>query len=276
VTTRPVVLTPAEAHTCALVSREAVVALTGEVDVVVALQPIVSLSDMTLRGVEALARFPAPPTAPPNVWFARAERAGVARRLELAVVRRALHLWQRDPVGDYVAVNVSARTLVDPALLTVLLEADVPYGSVVVEMTEHSRVDDDDEALAAIDRLRAAGARVALDDVGAGFASLELARRLRPDVIKIDAGVIAQLRSVPCELLIAGAAVSVARELGASVAVEGVETLDDLHSVRALGADEAQGFFFGRPSADRSVWRRWAQRARQRPARLPRPGVMVH
>lgn len=250
-------------------------ALTGDDDVVVALQPIVALSDMRLRGVEALARFPAPPTAPPNVWFAHAERAGVARRLELAVVRQALRLWQQDPVGDYVAVNVSARTLVDPALLTVLLEADVPYGSVVVEMTEHSRVDDDDEALAAIERLRAAGARVALDDVGAGFASLELAQRLRPDIIKIDAGVIAQLRSAPCEPLIVNAAVTVARELGASVSVEGIETVGDLRGVRALGADEAQGWLFGHPSADRVVWRQWAARSRPMPARMARPGAMV-
>lgn len=229
--------------------------------VLVAFQPIVGLPAMQLTGVEALARFPAPPTAPPHLWFARAEWAGTARDLEIGVVTRALARWVARPVGDYVAVNVSTRTLVDPALLTVLLDADAPYGGVVVEVTEHARVDDDDEARDAIGRLRAAGARVALDDVGAGFASPDLVRRLRPDIVKIDGGVVAGLRGDAADRLVAAATieatVEAAREVGATVAAEGVETPDDLRAVRAFGVDEAQGYLFGRPSSHRALCRRW-------------------
>jgi EAL domain-containing protein (putative c-di-GMP-specific phosphodiesterase class I) len=227
------------------------------------MQPIVSVPTGRIAGVEALARFPSAPGASPRRWFARAEVAGTARQLELAAVERALEAWHREPIGDYVAVNVSVLTLLDPALLTLVLAGEVPYGGVVVEITEHSTVDDDAATLAAIERLRAAGARVALDDVGAGFTSLDVVRRLRPDILKIDGGLVAGLRSAHGRHVLVRAAARLARDIGASLTFEGIETGGDLAAARAYGADEVQGYHLARPTADRRAWRAWAAAARE-------------
>jgi EAL domain-containing protein (putative c-di-GMP-specific phosphodiesterase class I) len=227
------------------------------VGVAVAFQPIVSLRHAEIEGVEALARFPGASPAPPQHWFDRADAFGFGPSLQLATARRALDLWRAHPIGRYVAINVSSRALVDPQLLTTVLEADVPYGSVLVEITEERPVSDDDETRAAIERLRAAGARVAIDDVGAGYASLDLVARLRPDVVKIDRSLLDGLRTAGRDDL-ATAATALARSIGADVTVEGVETHDDLRRCHVLGADAAQGHLLGRPSLEPAVWRSWA------------------
>jgi EAL domain-containing protein (putative c-di-GMP-specific phosphodiesterase class I) len=240
------------------VTRSAVHAISSGIGVAVAFQPIVSLRDDEIEGVEALARFPGAHPAPPQDWFAKADAIGCGLRLQLATVRRAIELWRANPIGHYVAVNVSSRALVDPQLLTAVLEADVPYGSVVVEVTEQRPVQDDDETRAAIERLRAAGTRIALDDVGTGFASLDLVARLRPDIVKVDRSLLRRLRDSVSDDATAAAATALAHAYGGCVAIEGVESIEDLRRCRALGADAAQGHYLGRPSTQPAIWRAWA------------------
>lgn len=227
----------------------------GRIDIV--FQPIVALDTGAIAGVEALARFP--DHRPPDHWFAEAERCGLGNRLELLAVACALETWSAQPGPLYVSVNVSPRVLSDPALLELLLATTLPFGNVVVEVTEHTSIDDYEPVLAGIARLRAAGARIAVDDAGSGFSSFRHVLRLRPDIIKLDRTLVTGIHRDTARRTLAEAVISLARQLSAAVVAEGVETEEDLVAVTAIGADAAQGWHVGRASDDPRQWRHWAR-----------------
>jgi EAL domain-containing protein (putative c-di-GMP-specific phosphodiesterase class I) len=208
-------------------------------------QPIVELTSGTIVGVEALARFAEKPRRMPGAWFAEASRVGLLAELELAAVERAIAELERIPEGTYLSINVSPQTIGSDELATLL--ADTDLGRIVLEMTEQSPVEDYASLAATLVPFRERGGRLAIDDVGAGFASLERVVRLAPDFMKLDRSTVTGIAHDPVRRSLVERLVSFADEVGISVVAEGVEGQDDLEVLRTLYVPFGQGFYLGRP-----------------------------
>lgn len=210
---------------------------------VVLLQPIVDLATGTRVGAEALSRFPAEWGRTPDVVFAEAHSVGMGHALELQALDRAAdHL---DRVGGYIAMNVSPATVLTPEAGRLLRR--LPLDRVVLELTEHDEVEDYQVLLATLAPFRAAGLRLAIDDVGAGFSSLRHIVVTSPDVIKLDRSIASGVATDRVLATLVGSLATFAHGSGAKVVAEGVETAEDATALRALGVDYGQGWHFGRP-----------------------------
>jgi EAL domain-containing protein (putative c-di-GMP-specific phosphodiesterase class I) len=209
-------------------------------------QPIVELDGGSVVGLEALARFTGPPHRPPDEWFADAEAVGRGTELELLAVERALAQLASVPNDVFVSINVSpvvARTLAFDACL-----ARFPGRRIVLELTEHTKIRDYQGLRIYIDRFRERGVRIAVDDAGAGYASLQHILSLQPDVIKLDIGLTRNVDTDPARRALGSCLVRFAGEIGAEVVAEGIETAAELDTLRALGIRWGQGFYLGRPA----------------------------
>lgn len=207
-------------------------------------QPIVNLRTGLQEGVEALARIEAIPRRSPDRWFAEAEEVGLLLPLELEAIRVAAgHV--RSFEGLFVSFNVSPRTASSAELADVL--RDAPLDRLVLEVTEQAPVEDYEALREVIDPMRDRGLRIAVDDVGAGFASLRHILELRPEIVKIDLSLVRGIDADPDRRAGVTALSSFASRVGADVVAEGVETAEELETLRRLDVLYGQGFFFGRP-----------------------------
>ena len=197
-----------------------------------AFQPVVDIRTGLVVGAEALARFHAEPYRTPDVWFNEAWSVGLGLELELAAIARALESLVAIPKDTYIAVNAAPATLCSDGLLDLLQQFSLER--VVVELTEHSRVDNYDALIAGIARLRAEGARLSIDDAGAGFSSFQHVLRLQPDIIKLDRSLTTDIDKNPVRAALATALVTFADSLGAQICAEGIETLDELVTLQKL------------------------------------------
>jgi EAL domain-containing protein (putative c-di-GMP-specific phosphodiesterase class I) len=211
-------------------------------------QPIVDLRDGRVVGVEALARFHVEPKRGPDFWFDEAWKAGLGLDLELAALVAALR--SADPLlagGLRVSVNLSPEAVVSTEFLEFL--PTLRTNLLLVEITEHAQVDDYDALAIRVGKLRELGGKLAVDDVGAGFASLQHILRLGPDEIKLDVGLTRGIDVDRARRALALGFVPFAAELGCSVVAEGIETRGELDALRSLGVSLGQGYFLGRPAA---------------------------
>ncbi len=208
-------------------------------------QPIWNVELQRPVGVECLARFSAAPVRSPDVWFSEAADAGLASQLEIAAIRMALAAWRSFPDDIYLAVNASPETILSEAFHDAL--EGFPIGRIVLEVTEHAPVSDYDGLFAALRPLRQAGIRLAVDDAGAGYSSLQHILYLRPDLIKLDMSLTRNVDSDPARRALAAALIGFARDTGCRIIAEGVETASELAALKALGVQKAQGYFLGRP-----------------------------
>lgn len=213
-------------------------------DINMVYQPVVDISKSQLLGVEALARFPTPPYRPPDQWFAEAHALGLGEDLEILAVRAAISEIQLLPSDAYMAVNVSPATAMHPGLAETLAEAPE---RVVLELTEHAPVEEYDRLVQTLDRLRSRGVRVAVDDTGSGYASLRHILRIRPQIIKLDIDLTRRIDSDPARRVLATSLVAFGREVGAIVTAEGIETAEELDTLRRLGVQAGQGYHLARP-----------------------------
>jgi EAL domain-containing protein (putative c-di-GMP-specific phosphodiesterase class I) len=212
---------------------------------VIVLQPIIELATGHRVGAEALSRFPAEWGKAPDVCFAEAHSIGRGHELELLALERAAdHL---DDVEGYVAMNVSPATLLRPECGELL--ARLPLDRVLLELSEHDQVEDYGTLNAALAPFRAAGLRLAIDDVGAGFSSLRHIVVTSPDVIKIDRSIVSGLDTDPVLTTLVRSLVEFGRGCRARVVAEGVETAAEAAVLRTLGVDYGQGWYHGRPGA---------------------------
>lgn len=209
-------------------------------------QPIFDISSGRMVGFEALMRFVEEPYRPPNEWFDEATRVGLGTELEVEAVRRAVQHVPEVPDWAYLSVNVSPETLPTSALRVVLEET--PLDRLVVELTEHAVVHDYLRLGRALRLLRERRLRLAVDDAGAGYASLRHIVRLAPDFIKLDAELTRGIEKDPARRALATALISFASETEAVIVAEGVETIDELRALKGLGVPFAQGFFLARPA----------------------------
>jgi EAL domain-containing protein (putative c-di-GMP-specific phosphodiesterase class I) len=209
----------------------------------VVLQPIVRLGSGGRIGAEALSRFPAEWGKAPDVCFAEAHSIGLGHQLELLALHRAAAQLER--VGGYVAMNLSPATVLTPESASLL--GGLPAPRVLLELSEHDQVEDYDALLAALEPLRAAGMRLAVDDVGAGFSSLRHIVVTSPDVIKLDRSIVAGVADDNVLATLVGSLVDFAHGCRATVVAEGIETAVDAAALHRLGVDYGQGWHFGRP-----------------------------
>ncbi|HUC35830.1 MAG TPA: EAL domain-containing protein [Acidimicrobiales bacterium] len=210
-------------------------------------QSILDLRSGTVAGVEALARFSPDPDEPPTRWFSEAWEVGLGIELELAAVSAALEASPRMPPGLFLAVNVSPATAAHGRFRELLASVE-GAGSLVVELTEHAVVEDYDALLGSLKLARSMGVRVAVDDAGAGYASLRHVLRLEPELIKLDVSLVAGIEDDHTKLALASAICSFAHQTGTKVVAEGIESERQLSCVMDLGVDYAQGYHLGRPS----------------------------
>ncbi len=211
-------------------------------DVVV--QPIFDLVSGELAGAEALARF-WDDDRPPDRWFAEAHQVGLGVDLELAAVRAALDMLLHLPTACYLAVNIGPEAICSPHLPD-LLDAFDP-SQIVLELTEHVALETHPTLADHLGSLRRAGARLAIDDTGSGFAGLTQILQLSPDIIKLDPVLTRGVDLDPVRRAMAASLVSFAAETGAQMIAEGIETPGELTALRNLGFRYGQGFHLGPP-----------------------------
>lgn len=211
-------------------------------------QPIVDLEHMTVRGYEALSRFHAEPRQGPDAWIAEAHLHGMGIELEAECIRRAVARRDKMPAGRYLSLNASPELLVSPLLDEVL--SDQSLLGIVLEITEHQHVSDYAELASRLALLRGRGARVAIDDVGAGHSSMRHVMNLRPDMIKVDRWIVTDINVDSGKRALVRSFVALSIELGADLVIEGVETAEELAALRELGLGIGQGYLFARPNPE--------------------------
>ncbi|WP_454051034.1 sensor domain-containing phosphodiesterase [Cellulomonas sp. Marseille-Q8402] len=215
---------------------------TGDVRTV--FQPVVRLDTGTVVALEALSRFDPAWFPSPVQAFAAATAAGVTVDLELLAVRSAIRRVPELPAGMSMSVNLSAEALTDPRTADLLLPCGPALG---VEVTEHTPVQDYPALTAVTDRLKAAGLQVAVDDAGAGFASLRHVLQLRPTAIKLDLALVRGIDGDPVRRALVRAVAEFAAGIDAWLVAEGIETPQERDTLLDLGIRLGQGYLLGRP-----------------------------
>ena len=226
-------------------------------EIAVHYQPRVKLSDGSVVGAEALARWQhaSRGAVPPAQFIALAEDIGLIETLGESVLSQACALLaaraRRANASCPLSVNLSALQLRNPEVCRRLLRIVESFGQkpelIELEVTESVLVDDMQTTCATLERLRSAGFRIALDDFGTGQSSLSYLHSLPIDVMKIDQSFVCNIVSSPSSRAIAVAIIAMARTLGIRVVAEGVETDDQALMLREWGCEEAQGFLYSRP-----------------------------
>jgi EAL domain-containing protein (putative c-di-GMP-specific phosphodiesterase class I)/DNA-binding NarL/FixJ family response regulator len=210
-------------------------------------QPIVALAGGEPIGLEALSRFKAPPERDPEEWFAEASEVGLRRDLELAAVAAAVRELPQLPEGLFLSVNASPETLCSAAFRKLMHRIDA--SRVVVELTEHAPVENYAAVNTAVAHLRGDGVRLAIDDAGAGFASLRHILRLAPELIKLDRTLINRIEQDRSRQALAAGLISFASKIDATIVAEGIEREEEVEALLGLGVAFGQGFYFAKPAA---------------------------
>jgi EAL domain-containing protein (putative c-di-GMP-specific phosphodiesterase class I) len=210
-------------------------------------QPIYALANNSMVGVESLSRFDLEPHRSPDVWFNAAHDVGVGMELELRAIESALGALFHLPAPLSLSLNSSPELIISGRLHAVLNSADL--SRIVLEITEHAAVLDYQTLLQALAPLRARGARLAIDDAGAGYASMRHILNLKADVIKLDMSLTRNIDTDPGRRALAKGLIAFAHEIQSTITAEGVETESELATLRTIGADKVQGYFLSKPKA---------------------------
>lgn len=229
-------------------------------------QPLVEIRSGEVVGFEALARWARPHgmILGPDQFIPLAEESGAIVGLGSWVLKEACRQARRwrDQTGSplTVAVNVSARQLLHPSFLdqvrSALDSAALEASALTLEITESATVKATDSVISKLDDLKAAGVGLAIDDFGTGYSALSYLHRLPVDVIKIDRSFVSGLGRNSQDVAIIQAIVNLAGALDLQTVAEGVETLDQLETLSALGCTHAQGYNWKRPcpAEEISAW----------------------
>ncbi|WP_341253430.1 GGDEF domain-containing protein [Euzebya pacifica] len=225
-------------------------------DLEVRYQPRLRLADRKVLGVEALARWTHPELGPvpPQEFIPIAEESGLIDELTHIVIERAIadatH-WHREGQHIELSVNISARSVMDPAfpahVTEVLRRTAFPADMLTLEVTESSMMTDRVRAVATLEALARMGVRLAIDDFGTGFSSMAYLKRLPLHEIKVDQGFVRHMLTDDNDRVIVQSIVDLAHNLGMSCVAEGVEDDETVLALMALGCEEAQGYLWSDP-----------------------------
>ncbi len=217
----------------------------GRVPARTLLQPVVHLGTDEVAGYEALSDLSTRDLEGADSWFRDAAVLGLGEEFELVLLTLALEELETLPDNVYLSVNVSPSTAMSPHLPRLLQTVD--GARLVLELTEHMPVEDYVPLNVALKRLRRSGIRIAVDDAGAGFSTLNHILLTRPEIVKLDASLIRGLETdVARRSLVAGLCQFIA-EMGADCVAEGVETDAQARILRDLGVSYGQGWHLGPP-----------------------------
>ncbi|MBT1004454.1 EAL domain-containing protein [Paenarthrobacter sp. DKR-5] len=212
-----------------------------------AYQPIVDTVRGTVVGYEALARFPGFTEKNPEAWFSAARQHGRSAELEEAALRTALRARATIPPNCFLTLNVSPELLATERIRSVWRD-EGNLGGIVVELTEQTPIESYLDLEPDLDRIRAAGALIAVDDAGAGYAGLRHLLALRPAMIKIDRALIQDVDRDEAKRALIEMLGTFASRVDAWVLGEGVERAEELEALAALGVPLVQGYHLGRPA----------------------------
>lgn len=212
----------------------------------IAYQPIIDLKRGTVVGYEALSRFPGPLALRPEQWFLEADRVGLGGVVEARVIDTALTQGRSRPANTFLSINVSPGQVNNPDVQRALMAADLD--GIVLEITEHQVVGDYRALGAALATLRDGGARIAVDDAGAGYAGLQQLLGIRPDFIKLDKALVQGIDRDEAKLVLAEALGTFAGRIDAWLIAEGIETTAELDACIRLEVPLGQGWGLGAAS----------------------------
>ena len=220
-------------------------------------QPIVRVSDpeevyaheCLLRGVAETGDL-----VPPGRILETSREAGVLFQTDLAARLAAIREAVHHGISGGLFINFTPTSVYDPVFclsstVRAIDDSGIPHRNIVFEVTETEEAGDVDHLKNIVDYYRDSGFRVALDDMGSGYSSLNLIHHLRPDFIKLDLHLVRDVDKDPYKAMIAGKILEMAQGLGVETVVEGIETPEELRWAQEQGADYAQGFLISRPSA---------------------------
>jgi EAL domain-containing protein (putative c-di-GMP-specific phosphodiesterase class I) len=213
----------------------------------IAYQPIVRACDGAVEAYEALLRTREPSLASPLAFLQLAEELGRTADVGRAVRSLAAAPLQGTPRGADLFVNLHPQDLRDEALYDPASPLAAIADRVVLEITERASLDDVGDVQACVQRLRAMGFRIAVDDLGAGYSGLTTFALLEPDIAKIDMSLVRDVDRSKTKQRLVRSVVTLARELGVTIVAEGVETVSERDTLVDLGCDLLQGYLFAKP-----------------------------
>jgi EAL domain-containing protein (putative c-di-GMP-specific phosphodiesterase class I)/ActR/RegA family two-component response regulator len=219
----------------------------------IAYQPIISWHDRRLVAYEALCRSDEPLLRGPLELLEAAERLGRVHELGRAIRRAAITRLPELAPDCLLFLNLHPRDLQDPDLIDPASPVSQLAGRIVLEVTERRALDGMD-VLALVGQLRQVGYRLAVDDLGAGYAGLSSFAQIEPTVVKLDMSLIRGVDGSPVKQRIIRGMVKLCRDMGAEVVVEGVETVGERDALVACGCGWMQGYLFGRPDRQPRRW----------------------
>jgi len=245
-------------------------------------QPIHSLASGRAVGAEALVRWEHPERGlvGPGEFIALAEETGLIMAIGTQVLREACRqarTWQEENQRLAIKVNLSARQFVHPNLAGVVAEildeTGIDPALVYLEITETVLMEDVESTSGALSELKGLGVSLTVDDFGTGYSSLAYLKRFPVDELKIDRDFVAGLLSDQEDQAIVTAVINLAHTLGVVAVAEGVENIDQVRRLRALGCDLGQGYHFGRPLAPDDLTARLRLADRQAKAQAAAAGA---
>jgi EAL domain-containing protein (putative c-di-GMP-specific phosphodiesterase class I) len=225
----------------------------------VAYQPKWDIKQQCAVGAEALVRWRHPELGPipPDEFIPLLEHEGRLRPLTLFVVNRCIsnvQAWRAAGHDLGVAVNISAPLLNDDHFVTELAnltrEAGLPQGALTFEVTESAAITNSELVVTVLEKLRATGARVSIDDYGTGQSTLTYLKSFPADEIKIDKSFVSRIADSKGDQVLVRSTIALAHDLGFKVVAEGVEDSACLAKLTEYGCDVAQGWHIGKPMAD--------------------------
>jgi EAL domain-containing protein (putative c-di-GMP-specific phosphodiesterase class I) len=222
-------------------------------------QPILDLRDLSVLGHEVFTHGPAGgPFEDPERLFALAERVGRLVDFEVVSRRQALEtVWQHLPRGKKLFLNTSARTLRDPevtgaAFAREVEERGLRREDVVLEVTERSTLEGGGGSRQPLRRLKEEGFGIAIDDMGAGYSSLNSLVEMEPDYLKFDVSLVRNIDRSLIKKSLLETLVDISARIGAQVIAEGVEAESEFTTLRDLGVHLGQGRYLAPPAPLRS------------------------
>jgi EAL domain-containing protein (putative c-di-GMP-specific phosphodiesterase class I) len=212
-----------------------------------AFQPIVSWNSKKIYGFEALVRTDEPSLPHPGALFDAAERLGRLQELSRTIRSKVAASISQAPPGANIFVNLHTRDLLDEELFAPSSPLSAYAPQLVFEITERTALDEVQDVPTRVAALRDLGYRIAIDDLGAGYAGLTTFAQLEPEVVKLDMSLVRGVHTTPTKRKLIQTMATLCQELGMLVIAEGIETVAERDILEQLGCDLMQGFYFAKP-----------------------------
>lgn len=237
-------------------------------------QPIISLSDASLTGFEALVRWNHPQRGmvPPNEFIPISESTGLIIPMTVQILHSACkqivewqNKWQSETPLN-IAVNLSGKHFGHPALVeqikTLISETGIDPANLKLELTESAVMDNAETAILMLKQIKETGVKISIDDFGTGYSSLSYLHRFPIDLLKVDRSFVSAMEENTENGEIVRTVIALAKALKLKVVAEGIESIHQFHQLRILGCEYGQGYLFSKPLQVADIERLLADKTR--------------